>query len=547
MKKLINYIFVLQLVFLMSCNDGFLDKSPFDSISSSVVWSSDENAKMAVNGIYHTFSRDFWLNFYDIINNIGPTGYTQIRMERGISHYEGLSASNEGLYLDNYWRLYRVIKYSNDVIANVPDNPNITAGLGTQLVGEAKFLRGLSYFYLTQLFGDIPILDKPLPVEETYLPKNTRQEVIELVIADFKDAMTKLPVSYPSVDLGRATQGAAIAMLGKTYLYDKQWANAATELEKLFNSPYTYKLTNEFSDNFFAETENNSEKVFDLQYISMQGYGSNMDNRYGYRNHFPNYGEDFSTASNIALEIYTNKDGSSIDKSTMPKRTDFPSEETYGQALIAWYNLTYKDADPRLHKSVILPGSDFSASTGTFRLYWPSGTSSMQPPGIRTTWPELATIPIRKMVSEGNGCPLNHNCPLNWPLIRFADVLLMYAEAKNEQSGSISSVYEAVNKIRSRAGIAALPIGLSKDDMRKEIRLERFRELLFEATEYFDVLRWKTAHTNDPIFGLNHNIYDFRYITKLGQKVFNENKNYLWPIPLNEIDINPKLTQNPNW
>ena len=545
MKK--NLAVIIILLISLSCDDHFMDRTPFDSLSSSIIWDSDEYAEMAVNGVYHTFSQTFWPSFFHYVTNIGPTGYTLIRTGDGINHYSGLSTPNDGKFLATYRDLYRVITYSNDIILNVPNNPNITPAFGEQLVGEAKFHRGLSYFYLWRLYGGVIILKEPLPIEETYLPRNSADEVKQLIIDDFTDAINKLPVSYDSSDDGRVTKGAAIAMLGKTYLYDNQWSNASEQFAKLLISPFEYKLTDEFSDHFFAETEVNSETVFDLQYIGVQGYGSMMDNRYGYRNHPPIYGEDYSTASNISVEIYTNIDGTPIDRSGMPNRNDYTNESEYGVDLMNWYQTAFLNADPRLHKSIILPGSDFNSADGIQRLYWPTGSANDNPPGIRTTWPSDATLPIRKMVSEGNVATINHNAPLNWPMIRYADVLLMYAEAKNEESGPTSEVYDAMNTVRNRVSLAVLPSGLSKDEMRTNIRLERFRELAFETTEYFDVIRWRTAHTDDPIFGLNHDILDFRYVSKLGEKKFREDRDYLWPIPQGEIDINPLIEQNPNW
>jgi hypothetical protein len=124
----------------------------------------------------------------------------------------------------------------------------------------------------------------------------------------------------------------------------------------------------------------------------------------------------------------------------------------------------------------------------------------------------------------------------------------MYAEAKNELSGPGSEVSTAVNRVRSRAGVVNLQTNLTKDEMRREIWLERFRELMFEGHLYFDVKRWRTAHTTDPIFGLNHDIMDYRFQVVLYKKVFREDRDYLWPIPGAEMDVNPKLmVQNPNW
>src|SRR5690606_11834274 len=119
-------------------------------------------------------------------------------------------------YLTNYENFYRTIIYANDIIVGLDGNENVTETLREQYIGEAKFLRGLCYFYLWNFYGGVVILDKPIPVEESLLPRNSAEEVLNLVISDFSDAITKLPESNE----GRATRGAAIAMLGKTYLYN---------------------------------------------------------------------------------------------------------------------------------------------------------------------------------------------------------------------------------------------------------------------------------------------------------------------------------------
>jgi starch-binding outer membrane protein, SusD/RagB family len=122
----------------------------------------------------------------------------------------------------------------------------------------------------------------------------------------------------------------------------------------------------------------------------------------------------------------------------------------------------------------------------------------------------------------------------------------MYAEAKNEASGPSALVYSALNKVRTRAGVSEISQIHSKSELQREIRLERFRELMFESHGYFDVRRWRTAHTTDPIFGLNHEVLDFRGM-RIVTKVFKEAKDYLWPIPADEVDLNTKLVQNPGW
>lgn len=553
MKKKI-YIFTILIIFALfnsGCNDGFLDTTPYDGFSSSMIYSSDANATYAINGAYNALAnRSFEVSFYNYVTNLGPESYEHGRAAYGLSHSKGLATTRDSEILNNYKNFYRPIVYANDIIAGLNGNENVSAELRERLIGEAKFIRGICYFYLWNLFGKVVILDKPTPISETYLPRSSEEKVKELIISDFQDAINRLPVSYSSpADIGRITKGAAIAMLGKTYMYDKQWANAVAQFEKLLGSPFSYNLVSDYAYNFSIDHKNSVESVFELQYVNLENLGSSFDRWYGNRSTAV-AGGDRANMSSQSLYVFTNRDGSSIDLSTMPKRSGYANDLEHGKALIPWYQKTFANADLRLHKSVILPGSTYIGAGGITRmLYWPqTNYVSANPPAIATTYAADAKILIRKFLTEGDVHVLyREDGQMNYPLIRFADVLLMYAEAKNEVDGAVSEVYKAVNRVRSRAGIVDLPAGLSKEDMRRNIWLERYRELMFEGHLYFDVKRWHVAHTNDPIFGLNNNIYDFRLEKIFFKKLFVENKDYLWPIPGSEIDINPLLDQNPNW
>ncbi len=546
MKKILFCTLALLMFVSVGCDDEFLDREPYDGLSSTIIWTTDANAILGVNGMYNSFAQTSWYDPYYYLTTLAPEGYTVVRAAFGLSHMTGLATPRDAMFLKIYTSFYKTIRYANDVIAGLSNNTQVSEALATRLVGEAKFMRGLSYFYLWQLYGGVPLLLDPLPVDETYLPRSTAEEVKNQIIADFTDAALRLPVTYPAADKGRAERGAAIAMLGKTYLYDQQWALAAGEFEKLLTTPYAYKLTANFDDNFYWQTQMNSEMVFSVQYVSQPDLGSDIDTRYGFRNH-PRIGQDYATASQISVDIFTNKDGSPISKATMPVRSKYANEAAFGRDLINWYQQTYANADPRLHKSVILPGSTFVGGLGvTYKLYWPTGSNNENPPAIRTTFPNDALIPIRKFVSPAEDAPVRRNSPVDFPIVRFADVLLMYAEAKNEAEGPSASVYDALNKVRTRAGVVNFATGQSKEELRRNIRLERFRELLFEAHGYLDVRRWRTAHTTDPIFGLNHEVLDFRN-SRLLTKVFKEGRDYLWPIPGEEIDLNKNITQNPGY
>lgn len=550
MKKRFSLLLVWLVSFNIACEDKFLDTTPFDGFSKSTIFDSDANSLMAMNGVYSVLANTtFEAEFYNYINNLGPEGFEQGRAAWGLTMSQGLATSREANIQVNYQRFYRAVIYANDIIAGMEGNTRVSESLRSRLTGEAKFIRGLSYFYLYNLFGGVVILDKPTPVSDTYRARNTEREVIDFVIKDFKEAAELLPVSYTAAtDIGRVTKGAAIAMLGKTYLYDKQYAAAATELEKLTKSPFQYDLMADYADNFKTTTKNNKESVFELQYVQQDGLGSSFDRWYGSRSVSIN-GGDRANMTSHSLSAFTNRDGTPIDLSSIPKRSAYTTDVTHGVALTAWYEKSYANADPRLHKSAILPGGTFVGAGGkTYKLYWPyANYVNASPPAINTTYQAIAKILIRKFLTTGDEHTLfREDSQMNYPLIRFADVLLMYAEAKNEAVGATADVYAAVNRVRSRATMAALPAGLSKDDMRLNIRLERYRELMFEGHLYFDVRRWRTAHTTDPLFGLNHDVMDYRFQSVLFKKSFKE-KDYLWPIPGLEMDINPKMTQNPGW
>ncbi|MEL7585864.1 MAG: RagB/SusD family nutrient uptake outer membrane protein [Prolixibacteraceae bacterium] len=548
MKKKISVLYILIIILTFGCDDGFLDTAPYNGLSNAVIFNNDENATMAMNGVYNAMAQNAFYDWFLILTNIGPDGFSWGRAPWGYNLVTGTGTSRDNPITQLYINLHKPIVYANDVIAGLDGNEKVSETLRNRLIGEAKFVRGLCYFYLYNIYGGVVLIDKPTPVSETYLPKSTVEEVKQLVIADFTDAIDRLPVTYETSELGRPTKGSAIAMLGKVYLYNEQWSDAAEQLKKLLSTPYSYDLTDNFGDSFYWQTQNNKESVFEIQYTMETDLGSNFEQRYGNRSG-GKQGEDYCEASVTALSVFTNSDGTPIDLTTIPQQEDYANEKAFGTALTNWYQTTLANADVRLHQSIILPGSTFyGKGNKDYKIYWPYAPYvNATPPALRTTWTTAALMPIRKFLTLGDENILNaKTCPTNFPIVRFADVLLMYAEAENEANGPSDAVYNAVNRVRKRAGVVDFSSGLSKDQMRREIWLERYRELMFETHLYFDVKRWKVAHTTDPIFGLNRDELDFR-LKKLFTRIFNKDKDYLLPIPGSEIDLNPLLEQNPGW
>lgn len=352
--KSIYYIISAFTLLLTGCTD-FLDRSPYNDLSGNTVWTSDANALMQLNGVYKQTKNGWSMQGYCYhFTCFGPDGYDYFRN----SNIEMATATTrDGIFLAAYQDYYKVINAANDAIANLTDNPNITPKLRERMIGEARFLRGFSYFMLWQLYGGVIILDKPTQPIDTYLPRNTADQVRDFVIEDFKDAIERLPLEYSESEYGRITQGAAVAMLGRTYLYDQRWGDAATELHKLMEEPYKYDLVEDYTKLFDWKYERNTEYIYALSFIAQIGYGTAYDSWYGNRSSFIN-GESYSLGSHIPFETSTYADGSPIDLSTRPKRSNYQDEVSFGNDLIQWYANVInspKKLDKRIGANMILP------------------------------------------------------------------------------------------------------------------------------------------------------------------------------------------------
>ena len=247
------------------------------------------------------------------------------------------------------------------------------------------------------------------------------------------------------------------------------------------------------------------------------------------------------------MSNYTNQDGSPIGISTIPKSEDYANEFDYGLALIPWYQTKYANADKRLHASVIMPGYTIMGNGNLeYMMKWPWGDHANDNPypAYQLDNSDKACFPWRKYVIDGTQGYNRQDAPTNIVFIRYADILLLWAEAKNEADGPSSDIFDAVNAVRDRGGIPHIT-GLGKDDLRQAIRMERMRELPGEGQLFFDIRRWKTAAGTDPFFGLNKIEYDFT-MRPLFTAVFTD-RYYLWPIPQDDMLLNKQLVQNPGW
>lgn len=474
MKKLKALITIFTVLLLSSgCDKEFLEKSPPDALTEDGFYNSAERVQLGVNSIYVSL-QSVWsehlLRIHDVpsgdlvLSNTTPLEYNNFTYQPALTQIHQTWAG-----------LYQGIIRSNAVIKNAP-SVNMTDALKNQYIGEAKFLRALNYFTLTNLFGAVPLITEPLENTDASLVARTPvADITKVIIADLVAAEAGLPVSFSGNNLGRATKGAAQALLGKVYLYNKDYTNAEKYLGLVISSN-RYGLMDNFQEVWHRSFENNKESVFEVQYADIGGSGAN--NRNG-----------------TMLPAVNGATGS-----TLATQRAFDA---------------FDPTDPRRGMSIFKAGDVFapnvSAALAVFNPTWSASGYAVK----KGMWPI--------MYVNGSG--------INYPLIRYADVLLMYAEAANELN-MLDKARTHVNMVRQRPSVNMPALTTAntgnKTDMFNAIVKERQVELMFEFSRFMDLKRWGMAQT---------------VLGPLGYTA----RHALFPIPQLELDINPKLTQNTGW
>lgn len=487
MKKII--IFIISVLSLVSCRKDFLDKKPIGQLTSDSFFETPEQAVQAVNAIYqqlrvwetHAFG---FIGATDIMSDDADKGSTpndgpQILQFDEFTH----TPSNEAvLWL---WKGYfQGIARCNIALENIP-NIDMDAKLKARLLAEAKFLRAYYYFSLVRWFGDVPLITKTLTVEDYRLKRNAASEVYAQIEQDFKDAADVLPEKsqYPASEMGRATKGAAKSFLAKVYLTKGDFVNAEKYALEVINSK-EYSLFPSYGDQFLIENENCSESIFEIQatLVNAETLGSVQWNQIQGVRGTPNLGWGFNR----------------------------PSDD-----LIA----AYEPGDPRREATVLYVGEVL-----------PDGSAIVEdnPEMFNERYNQKAWTPVHIGFQE--------NSPGNIRIFRYADLLLIAAEAMNE-NGKSGEAINLVNDIRKRAR-GTLPANFVLPDLsskgqssdRIAIWKERRIELAMEQHRWFDLVRQKRAA---------------EVMTAVGKTNFVKGKHELLPIPQTDIDISGgSLSQN---
>jgi len=487
MKNNISIFVVLSGLFVLtSCKKNFLEKTPPDKLPLEGFFNSEQRALAGVNAAYIPLASENLFGGDNISLRLFDPPAGDVILSAAISgvvfNRFAFSADDPHL-LAFYSGLYEGVFRCNLVIEQVP-SVDMDETLRNRYVGEAKFLRAIYYFYLTAEWGEVPLFTEPFKdPDDALVAKSSIADIQKVMIADLTDAIAALPVSYESNDVGRATQGAAKAMLGKVYLYMKDYANAEKWFKEVIDSG-TYGLMDNFDQIINRNFENNKESIFEIQFASAAaGASSPVDDDREY--HY------------------------------WPQVNGGSSEVSPTQSIVD----EFEPEDPRLDLEVFYyDGQPFAPELSTASLNLDIYKKSWSPTGYNI---RKGQVPILYINARGT----------NYPLIRYADVLLMHAEAANEL-GLYDDARNAINMVRQRPsvnmpGVTAAQAG-TKELIFQAIVHERRVELAFEQHRFDDLKRWGLADST---------------LAPLGYT----SRNRYFPLPQLELDVNPNLVQLEGW
>lgn len=487
-KKYLIIFFIAGALF--SCKK-YLDKSPLDSINTSNFWKTSDDAISAINGAYQPlqwpklfniriWSTDIWAG-----NSIvGAGGGTDGIETQDISNF--VTTTDNAAALDIWRGPAPGILRCNLVLQNVP-GMTIDASLKNRILGEAKFLRATYYFILVRLFGDVPLITVPQTPESDLRPLRTpKSQVYDLIIQDLTDAINLLPTkdTYKGSDVGRASKGSAAGMLAKVYLTLGNYQKTVDLCKQVTSIGYT--LNANYSDNFNPLMKNTNESLFEIQYKGKTSF-SFWDNE---------------------------NQASWVSTFTGPRNSDFVGGGFGWDQPTQEFVDSYEAVDKRKDQTILYSGCPDFDGKPYLSSYSVTGYN------------------LRKFLVPKSISPDYDTNPEDFPVLRYADVLLMQAEAQNEL-GQTTDAEAPLNLVRERAGLPDVH-GLSKNAMRAKILHEHRMELAFEGDWWFDLIR------------INNGQYGLDFLHSIG-KVNATTKHLLLPIPQKERDANPNLTQNPGY
>lgn len=524
MRKILFSLIIISAI-TTSCKKDLLITVPNDRLSSDLFWKTENDGILAVNAIY-PYLDGTTIFVWDGMTDIGHTNAffsNEALIEKG--SYDALNPR----VLTEYATAYQGIARSNNVLDNIDRIQTTNTALINRLKAEARVLRCYQYIKLTSFYGDVPLITKTLTIEESRTFKRTPvEEIRDFIDKELTESAALLPLSYTGVDKGRVTRGTALALQARSDLYGGRYQLAADNAKKVMDLN-VFSLYPQYSKLFSYAAENNAEIILDKQRI-VDVANTNVFQfmaPYSQKNSSNTY-----VPTKILADMYPMANGKSI------------SDPTSGFAATN----PYANRDPRMRYSIFVPG-DILPDGKTFNSAPNSGTAD----AVGGTMQATATGYVMKKYINNEDYATLSNSGINIILLRYAEVLLTYAEAKIELNQVDVSVLTAINMVRQRGDVnlPALPMTMTQAALRDAVRTERTLELAFEGLRMFDLRRWKVAETAVPgaVYGITYLMNNQLTTVQIlaFEKTFNKNRDYLWPIPQRERELNGNLAQNTGW
>lgn len=515
MKKKHILPLIISIVCFNSCSKQ-LDQSNPNAQTSATFWQTQADAIAGVNAAYSSLLPDgaYMRCTPLMLDTRGDDARSNSPWDQMYNSGKfALQSGNWAIYGWAYETFYQGVARCNQVLENVP-KIDMDQALKNRLLGQAYFLRGLYFYHLVNFFGSVPIiLQTPNGSASFFIPQSTPEKGWEQVIADFKKAADMLPAKYSTVngpdktDIGRATKGSALAFLGKSYLFNKKFAEAAVQFKAVIDLGI-YGLVPNYRDNFTEANENNIESVFEVQFSrdaggKELGWGGAPQ---------PGWGKTSARAITYAPRGF----GWTDVQPTRSAFNEFLVEKTTGG-----------QDDPRLVATMFYNKPGLALYGQQFSVKYATNPA------------DLNDLFCRKYQNDDSGRPdeFDWRSGINERIMRYADVLLMYAECLNE-TGQTAAAYPLIQQVRNRVqmpDLATVKPGMSQSQMRDQLAHERYVEFSLEGHRFDDIRRWGWLADPAKLADLKARDPEFNTYAK-GREYF--------PIPQREIDLNPGYKQN---
>ncbi len=523
MKTNFKYIILtLNIILLNACSDDFLQKNSLTAVSASTFWVSPTDALNGLAACYDAMQSHYlygggpW--------ECGPQNMDCMTDNGGHFNWSGWMAGYDicnGIHtadswmVGDYWKeSYEAIKRCNTLISNI-DRVDMDERETAIYKAEAIVLRSLMYTNLTMTYQDVPYLTGVQSLSDATCVKTDRATIVANVMTDLKESAQILPVTAKS--LGHVTSGAAYSVLGRLALYNEKWDEAISAYKEVMK--LGYDLYPDYAGLFTEENENCAEIILSIRY---EGPGKEEGNGIG--GHWDTPLEAMNATLDLAKEYYC-IDGLPTDQSPLYTEGTVNTMDSPDP-------LRYQNRDPRLKATLFTPGMNWNKNSNNY-----GGAAA-----------SYSTLYVMKYCDPLLNWSTSWDSGQDFYVIRYAEVLLSLAEALVEKNNyTYSEVAGLVNQVRNRVGLPTVEeiegTSLNQNQLRELIRHERRVELAFEGLRLFDLYRWKEL--KNAVDAINKEASDNGFWYEY--RNYRGDMEYVWPIPLHELDSNTELEQHALW